>query len=202
VSSTAERIVAVTRALIAEQGSDVSMAQVARAADISRQAVYLHFPSRAQLYLAVVHQIDEQAGIHEQLASALELEDPLEAFDAFLSVWLGFAATIHATASVLLAARDGDPDAWAAWEDRMRDLRGGVLRATRRLEAAGLLRVGLSASIAADLAWSLTNVPVWQHLALDCGWSQRSVERDLTAAVRAAITAPGATAKTPVPGDG
>ena len=45
------RILDETRHLIAENGAAISMSDVAAAAGVSRQAVYLHFPSRARLWL-------------------------------------------------------------------------------------------------------------------------------------------------------
>jgi AcrR family transcriptional regulator len=66
VSSTRLRLLEVTRRLVAERGAGIAMADVARAAGVSRQAVYLHFTSRASLFVAVVRQMDEQAGIHDR----------------------------------------------------------------------------------------------------------------------------------------
>ena len=164
------------------------MAYVARAAGVSRQAVYLHFPSRASLFMAVVHRMDGEADIRARCARALDAADPIEAFRAFLITWLRFAATIQPVATMLLAARNVDPEAWAAWEDRMSELRSGYRFATRRLAGVGLLRPGLDARGAADLAWALTSVPVWEQLTLDRGWSARRLERHLVDGVIAMVT--------------
>src|SRR5688572_14818883 len=115
MSSSRERILDVTRQLIADRDAAVSMGEVAAAAGISRQAVYLHFPTRGQLFLALVHRMDEETQIRAQLATALEGEDAVEALRAFLGAWLRFAAWIQPVATVLLATRTTDPDAWSAW---------------------------------------------------------------------------------------
>ncbi|MEV0622439.1 helix-turn-helix domain-containing protein [Nonomuraea sp. NPDC050404] len=188
MSSTRSRILETARRLIIEQGPRVSMADVARAAGISRQALYLHFGSRASLLVAVVRDMDEQDGIRTRCEKALTGEEPLEAFEAFLRVWLRYAATIHPVASVLLACRRDDPDAAAAWKDRMDELHGGFLAAARRLGAAGQLRPGLAADVAADLAWAMTSVSVWEQLTADRGMRAGDVEEHLIGAVTAALT--------------
>lgn len=190
MSSSADRIVNETRALLTEQGAAVSMADVARAAGVSRQAVYLHFPSRGQLFMAVVRQMDDEADIRARCTHALSTPDPTEALRAFIATWLGFVATIRPVATMLLAARNTDHDAWAAWEDRMGELRSGYQHATRRLAAAGRLRSGLHARGAADLAWALTSVPVWEQLVVDRGWTAARADRHLIDAVMAALTEP------------
>lgn len=183
MSTTRDRIIAETRRLISERGAVVSMSDVAGAVGISRQAVYLHFPTRGRLLLGLVNQMDDEAAIRPRLAAALEDPDPVAALRSFTSTWLRFAATIQPVATVLVTTRATDADAWAAWEDRMGDLRRGYRRATRRLAAAGALREGLDAARAADLAWVMTSVPVWEQLTLDRGWSGRRIERRLVDAV-------------------
>jgi AcrR family transcriptional regulator len=189
VSSSRGRILDEARRLIAERGAAVSMSEVAAAAGVSRQAVYLHFPTRGQLFLALVHRMDDESRIRARLATALEADDAVEALRSFLVVWLRFAARIHPVATVLLATRTTDPDAWAAWDDRMTDLRGGHLRATRRLAEDGRLRAGLDPARAADLTWALSSVPVWEQLSLDRSWSASRLERQLVDAVLAAVVA-------------
>ncbi|MBG0816917.1 TetR/AcrR family transcriptional regulator [Planomonospora sp. ID82291] len=188
MSSTRSRILETARRLITEQGPRVSMADVARAAGISRQAVYLHFGSRASLLVAVVRDMDERDGIRARCERALTGEEPVEAFRAFLRAWLRYAATIHPVASVLLASRRDDPDAAAAWNDRMGELHEGFLLAARRLGTAGRLRPGLAPDVAADLAWAMTSVPVWEQLTADRGRSADEVEEHLVGAVIAALT--------------
>ncbi|MEV0826786.1 TetR/AcrR family transcriptional regulator [Nonomuraea rubra] len=188
MSSTRSRILETARRLITEQGPRVSMADVARAAGISRQALYLHFGSRASLLVAVVRDMDEQDGIRARCEKALTGEEPVEAFRAFLRVWLRYAATIHPVASVLLASRRDDADAAAAWSDRMGELHEGFLAAARRLAAAGRLRPGLAVDVAADLAWAMTSVSVWEQLTTDRGRRAGDVEEHLIDAVTAALT--------------
>lgn len=192
MSSSRDRILDETRALVAAGGAGVSMSDVAGAAGVSRQAVYLHFPTRGRLFMELVHRIDDETQIRERLAAALEAEDPVAALRAFLREWVRFAATIQPVASALLAARATDADAGAAWADRMRDLHEGHLLAARRLARAGRLRAGLDAQRAADLTWALSSVPVREQLSADRAWPAGRIERQLVDAVVAAVVEPDA----------
>lgn len=159
------------------------MADVAREAGISRQAVYQHFSSRASLFVAVVRHMDEQEDIRRQCEQALGNADPVKALEAFVIVWLRYASKIHPVASALLASRRDDPDAMTAWNDRMSELRGGFRHVAQRLATAGHLRPGLDSDTAADLAWAMTSIPVWEQLTIDCGRPAAEVQQRLTAAV-------------------
>jgi AcrR family transcriptional regulator len=188
VSSSQLRILDAARNLVAQQGAGIAMADVARAAGVSRQAVYLHFNSRASLFLAVVRHMDEQEGIRDRCERALGHADPVQALKGFVLVWLRYAARIQPVASALLASRHDDPDAMSAWNDRMDELRAGFRHATHRLAANGQLRAGLDPAAAADLAWAMTSVPVWEQLTIDCGRAATEVRRHVTDAVVAALT--------------
>src|SRR6516225_8487584 len=66
VSSTnsSRRILDAALTLITRKGgATVTMAQIAKAARVSRQAVYLHFVDRAALMVAVARHLDERLGL-------------------------------------------------------------------------------------------------------------------------------------------
>lgn len=166
----------------------MSLAEVASEAGVSRQAVYLHFGSRAGLLVALVRSIDDEAGIRAKLEEALRTRDPLEAFRRFIREWLRFALEIQPIASTLFATRRRDEAAAEAWNDRASDLRAGFRSATSRLHEADHLREGLSANAAADLAWALCSMPVVEQLAIDLEWSNARVIRETTEATIRAVT--------------
>ena len=62
--------------LLDNRPSAVRMSDVAKQAGISRQAVYLHFPSRAELLIATTHYIDKVKDIDGRLAQSRS-EGPL-----------------------------------------------------------------------------------------------------------------------------
>lgn len=186
-STSRPAIIAAAKKLISSGDAAAPLAQVASDAGVSRQAVYLHFGSRAGLLVAVVRSMDEEAGIREKLEQALDLENPVEAFRQFVRQWLTFATEIQPIASSLFAARREDSAAADAWEDRARDLRAGFRAAVGRLDDEGRLREGLSATAAADLVWAFCSVPVVEQLVVDLGWSADRVGREMTEAALRAV---------------
>lgn len=187
-STSRPAIIAAAKELISGGDPGASLAKVANRAGVSRQAVYLHFGSRAGLLMAVVRSMDDDAEIREKLEETLEVEDPAKAFRQFVSQWLAFAIEIQPIASALFAARREDSAAADAWEDRARDLRAGFRAATKRLEDKGLLREGLSAPSAANLAWAFCSIAVVEQLVVDLEWSGDRVVRETTEAAWRAIS--------------
>ncbi|MCA9734998.1 helix-turn-helix transcriptional regulator, partial [candidate division KSB1 bacterium] len=65
---TRTRILEVTWHLMEQQrGQGVRLADVAAAAGVSRQAVYLHFGSRTELMIATTAYVDEVKGLNDRL---------------------------------------------------------------------------------------------------------------------------------------
>lgn len=146
------------------------MAEVADAAGLTRQAVYVHFRSRGGLLVALVRRADERADIYARFREALATDDPRERLDAFLRVWFEFVPEIHPVARSLMRARADDPDAAAAWQDRMQSLCGGFADLTRTLKRDGALSAEWTAPAAAEYLWAASSMQAWELLAIDCGW--------------------------------
>jgi AcrR family transcriptional regulator len=82
------RILQVAREMFIERGfSDVSMQQIADAAGLRKASIYHHFPSKADLFVAVTWmEIDE---LHEQTEAAIAASDDLiPQLEAIARVWL------------------------------------------------------------------------------------------------------------------
>lgn len=171
--STRERILEATRTLIEEKGAGVAMERIAGRAGISRRAVYLHFATRTDLLLALVAHVDETGGLAQRGRRVREASSGIEALDEFVALNASYNPEIDGVARALERARDVDEAAAAAWQDRMSGRRRTCRRIARRLEADGTLATGWSIESAADLIWTLTNIPVWRDLVRDRGWSQR-----------------------------
>ena len=70
-SKTRTRILqAALKLLEASQGQGVRMADIAKQAGVSRQAVYLHFSTRAELLIATTLYLDEVKGSDARLAAS------------------------------------------------------------------------------------------------------------------------------------
>jgi AcrR family transcriptional regulator len=172
-------------------GGNVRMTDIAKAAQISRQALYLHFPNRAELLIATTRYLDEHHNIEQKLTASRTASTGEERLAAWVKVWGDYIPTIHGIAKALMAMQDSDAEAKAAWADRMQAVRHGCAAAVEALRTEGKLNKTMNADEATDALWALLSVRVWEQLRLDCGWSQdRYIEIIHGMAVRALIEAP------------
>jgi AcrR family transcriptional regulator len=178
--------------LFARKGTGVSMSEVADAAGLTRQAVYVHFRSRGGLLVALVRRADERHDIHEKFRGALRVEDPAGRLDAFLRVWFDFVPEIHPVATTLSRARADDPDAAAAWDDRMQSLHRGFQSLAASLRRDGALGRDWTAPAAADYLWAGSSVATWELLAVAREWGAAKTSKVLRRSLAAAVLAPSA----------
>jgi len=186
---TRTRILSAARKLLeaADPAKPVRMADVAKAAGISRQALYLHFPSRAELLVAVTRHVDEVKGIDGRFAASRAATTGPERLDAFVAAWGGYIPEIHGMARALIAMYDSDAEARAAWDDRMNAVRHGCAAAVRALAEDGLLRDDLDETRATDLLAALLSVETWARLVVAAEWSQPDYVATLQRLARAAV---------------
>jgi len=169
---TRERILKETWHLMEKsQGQGVRLQDIANAAGVSRQAVYMHFGSRAGLLIATTHYLDKTLKLDERVQPYRNAPTAIEALDAFIEFWVNYIPDIYGLAKALLAARETDEDAAVAWEDRMKAVRSGCQRVVERLNQEGLLAADWSVDEATDFFWALLSVRNWENLTLACGWT-------------------------------
>jgi len=171
--STRSRILKSTWNLLENGGANsVRMTDIAKAAKISRQALYLHFPTRAELLVATTLYLDEIYDIESQLDASRTAKTGLERLDAWVEVWGNYIPQIYGIAKALLAMKDSDAEADAAWDGRMQAVREGCQAAIKALHRDGKLTKELSLEEATDALFALLSVRTWEHLRLECGWTQ------------------------------
>lgn len=169
--TTRDRILEAAWKLL-EAGSGVRLADIAKAAGISRQALYLHFPNRAELLVETVRHIDRVKEVDRRLEASRTAASGPERLDRFVEAWGGYIPEIHGVGKALIAMQDGDAEARKAWDDRMQAVRHGCEAAVEALRRDGLLRADLGRQRATDLLWTLLSVANWEQLVQGCGWSQ------------------------------
>jgi AcrR family transcriptional regulator len=178
--ATREQILSAARKLLEERGYfGVGLEDIAKAAGVSRQAVYLHFESKAGLLLALVDWVDRSQELGRRIQWIQSAPDPVEMVERFIEVSIGYAPTIHRIALVLESARRTDEAARLAWDDRMASRRRGIEHAISVLAEAGLLADGWTRATAADWVSTLTSVQSYENLTAACGWSTDEVIRHL-----------------------
>jgi AcrR family transcriptional regulator len=163
------------------------VSDIAKAAGISRQALYLHFPTRAELLIAATKYLDERVNIDTTLAESRAATTGEERLTAFIRAWAGHIPVIYPVGRALMAMQETDPEARGAWADRMAAVRHGCKAAVAALARDGRLRADLTEEKATDLLWTLLSVRVWEHLTRDCGWSEADYLAEITRQARAAL---------------
>jgi AcrR family transcriptional regulator len=153
------------------------MGDIARAAGISRQAVYLHFASRAELLEATTQYLDELLGLEQRLARSRAAGSGTERLDAYIEFWGNYIPEIYGVARALLVALDTDEATASAWNERMEAMRDGCRAAVEALESDGHLAEEWNAKTATELLWTMLSVRNWEQLTQECGWSSRKYIR-------------------------
>jgi AcrR family transcriptional regulator len=172
--------------LLEGRGAGISLEDVARAAGVSRQAVYLHFENRNELLVAVTDHARERTGLARLEARLEAARTPRQIFAVLARLTVRFH---RATAGVSLAveALCREDSAFAAsWGARPSGRLATAEGVARRLARARALAVR-PVRRAADLVWALTGPSLYDQLTVRRGWSARAYERQLAALLAASL---------------
>ena len=200
MSSTRERILDAAREITERQGAAPTMSALARAVGISRQALYLHFPDRTQLLLALVARVDEKEQLQAGRGAVAQAADAAGAIRAWARMQAWRNPKIAAAARALNDTRHADPAAAAAWADRTGNRMRGAISITERLRAEGRLDPAWTTIEAAALLWELTSFRLWDNLVNDAHIAPDRYIEIITATALSTLGAPitpPASSKTP-----
>ncbi len=177
-SSGKEKILEAALALITKRGgANVTMAQIARAARMSRQAVYLHFADRGELFVAMVRYTDERRGLEAEIQKIRDAPTGVEAMRRMVSLQARTNREIWAPARILDAGRRTDPAAERSWQDRLQHRLSGCREIMRHVEQDGDLLPGIDVETATGLLWTITSLRMWEDLVLQRKWSANRYEK-------------------------
>ncbi len=191
--ATRTAILNATWSLIVEKKRlDVRQSEIAAAAGVSRQTLFIAFGSRAGLLTAMARNKDLQSDHVARLTeiSRAEAIDPAS-FRRYVETWIDYLPLIYPVGILLDAASLTDAEAAAAWDDRMKKaLLAGLKRILARLEKGGHLRPGCRADQAAEMVWSLIHPTAWRQLVVECGWSAQEFRQSRLAIIEASALEP------------
>lgn len=175
-------------ALISERGrTDIAMAEIAARADVSRQTVFYAFGGRPSLLLAMVRHRDTTTDHVARLRSILGEPAPdAETLIRFAGIWLDYLPIIYPVGILLDAASTSDPEAAAAWNDRMIGALLGGFRALVQAVQKGHGLPGQSDRLA-DAIWALVHPTMYRRLVVECGWSDEDFRKHQIDLVRQMI---------------
>jgi AcrR family transcriptional regulator len=175
------------RLMEAQHGQGVRIEDIAKAAGVSRQAVYLHFGNRADLLIATTHHADEVCGLEERLQK-YRAAHGREVLDTYIEFWGNYIPDVYGLAKSLRTVRETDEAANAAWNDRMAAVRRGCRRAIEGLARDGDLSPEWTTDTASDMLWSMLSIAVWENLVIECGWPTARYVTHMQTAARRAFT--------------
>lgn len=154
-----------------EAGDAANLEDVAVDAGVSRQAVYLHFGSRAGLLKALVDHMDAELGLYARLEAIRSLPSPRDQLEASLRLTAEYQPRIHAIGMALYRLSATDDDARQAWDDRMGHRRAGLREVLRALHAQGALVEGWTVEEVAEALVAAGSPTTWQELVVERGWA-------------------------------
>lgn len=152
-------------------GADVSLGEIARAARLSRQAIYLHFADRADLMIALIRYVDELRGLPQKLGRIRDAPSGLAAIREMVRLQALDNPGLWPIARMFDAVRRQDPEVEQSWQDRLQERLKGCRAIVGRLEAEKSLRPGMDPATAADILWTVTSLRMWEDLVLQRNWS-------------------------------
>ena len=169
--ATRLRILDAAVRLLEDPHKTVSLDAVAARADVSRQTLYAHFDSRANLLVEVVEHVKASLGFDGLVAPVLSATTAPEALEALMQMHQAFTPTVLAAALAVDAERHRDRDIAEALESRPIGRHQLALHVATRLAAEGRLGHGLTAEIAADLIGVLSAPAATEELLHRRGWT-------------------------------
>ena len=95
----------------------------------------------------------------------------MECLEAYVEFWGNYIPEVYGMAKALLAARETDEAAAAAWDDRMGAVRESCHLTIEALHRDGMLASDWSRDEAVDLMWTKLSIRNWEQLTIECGWS-------------------------------
>jgi AcrR family transcriptional regulator len=190
VSSTRTRILDTAREITEKQGAAPTMSALARAVGISRQALYLHFPDRTQLLLALVEHVNEQEQLQSGVDAVTQEPDAAAAIRAWARLQARRRPKLAAAGRALADTRHADRSASAAWTDRAGYRMRLATSIIERLREEGRLDPTWTTAEAAALLWELNSFHVWDDLVNDAQIAPDRYVEIITAAALGALAAP------------
>lgn len=154
------------------QGKGVRMSDIAKIAGISRQALYLHFPTRTELMIATIFYVDEVKGLNSRLESLKSARTGTELIEASVEIWGNYIPEIYGLAKAFLMTRETDEAASAAWNNIMSCLKDVIKDIVVVLDKEGTLAKAWSVEEAIGIYYSLFSILNWEQLVLEAGWKQ------------------------------
>ena len=163
---------------------------IAKMAGVSRQAVYLHFSSKAELLTALhLHIFDTDVAPVAERHPVTDEMTALDALDATIAIDVEVASKVWRIHEALTVARRQHPEVEETLRPREQQRYAELLAVGRRLRREGVLSSDLAVETFADMLWGLLNVGTYQNLVNERSWSLDQYRRWVRDTIRLQIGA-------------
>ena len=180
-ATTRRAILQAARALFAERGYAATPVRLlAQQSGVAVQTIYGAFGSKAGVLRGLPDLLDEEAGVYELVDQLERARVPAELFALYARLRRQIRERCGDIVGILRAGAASDPEIAAALAEGLRRRRFGLQRVMERVAADGMLKAGLSAERAADIASAVMSDEVCDVLVEQGGWSYDEYESWLT----------------------
>ena len=188
---TRTQILEAARGMFEELGYyGAGLGAVATKAGVSRQAIYLHFPSKAELLTALhlhifatdVVPVLERHPVTDEMTA-------LDALDAMIAVDVEVVSKVWRIHETLEMARRQHPEVDETLRPREEERYGELLDLGRQLKRERALPPNIRVGTFADVLWGLVSVGTYRSLVIERGWSLNQYRRWVGNTIRLQISA-------------
>ena len=187
---TRARILQATHDLIATRGANVKLSEVAEAAEVSRQALYLHFGDRTGLLVALVDHMDSTLELGPALDRVLAAPTGAELLERAMRLNTEFWTAVAPVAHVLQAGQHDDDALGTAWRDRMQFRHHVFAEMIRTVADRDELADEWAIDDAAATLYAIAHFEPWRELTQHLGWSDDDYVDRMTTVLRRTLLRP------------
>jgi AcrR family transcriptional regulator len=188
---TRTQILEAARAMFEELGYyGAGLGAVATKAGVSRQAIYLHFPSKAELLTALhLHIFDTDVVPALEQHPLTDEMTALDSLDATIATDVVVISKVWRIHEALTTARRQHPEVEETLRPREAQRYGELLDRARALKREGALPSTVRVEALADMLWGLVSVGTFTSLVNERGWSLAQYERWVRDSIRLHLSA-------------
>lgn len=165
--------------MVEQRRLDAGMAEIAAAAGVSRQTLFLAFGNRAGVLVAMARHQDSRAEHPQKMRQIAITGTDRPALHAFVDVWLDYLPLVYPVAIQFETDSLSDADANAAWQDRVfsQGVRMGLDRILGQIVERSAGPSKQDSSQLADLCLTLLVPSAWRYLVVERGWTPEAFSR-------------------------
>jgi AcrR family transcriptional regulator len=187
---TRAALLGAAHAILEERGFEaLTMTAVADRAGVTRRAVYMHFPSRAELVGALFDYVAGVEGLAASLHGVWEAPDAVAALDAWAAHLARYHPRLLAVDRALQRVWRTDPDAAVHRGRVVAEKLSNCRRLAGRLDDEGRLASGWSRESASDMLFALVSSDMIEALIVDRRWPRRRLAEHLALMFRSTFVA-------------